>query len=82
MAKGNQKFGLWSHRKLTIEGKVLVLRNDILPVLQYTAQAWPPHNTVRQAITRAIFSFIWGSKMDSETDCHLQGASQGGEEAS
>lgn len=64
LAKANQKFGLWSLRKLTIEGKVLVLRNDILPVLQYTAQAWPPHHTVRQAITRAVFHFIWGSKMD------------------
>ncbi|KAM8921337.1 uncharacterized protein RCH25_016054 [Pelodytes ibericus] len=64
LAKVNQKFGLWSLRDLTIEGKKLVLLNEILPVLQYTAQAWPPLVTVCRAITRAVFHFIWGSKMD------------------
>ncbi|XP_041429344.1 uncharacterized protein LOC121397172 [Xenopus laevis] len=64
MAKVRQKIGLWSLRDLTIEGKTLVLRNEILPVLQYMAQAWPPLATVCRAITRAVFHFIWGSKMD------------------
>ncbi|KAM4705112.1 LOW QUALITY PROTEIN: uncharacterized protein WCC33_009972 [Rhinophrynus dorsalis] len=59
-----QKFGLWSLRDLTIEGKILVLQNEILPVLQYMAQAWPPLATICRAITRAVFHFIWGSKMD------------------
>ncbi|KAM4692457.1 uncharacterized protein WCC33_017237 [Rhinophrynus dorsalis] len=64
MAKVRQLIGLWSLRDLTIEGKILVLRNETLPVLQYTAQAWPPLATVSRAITRAVFHFIWGSKMD------------------
>ncbi|XP_063819286.1 uncharacterized protein LOC135057325 [Pseudophryne corroboree] len=64
LATVRQKIGLWSLRDLTIEGKSLVLRNEILPVLQYTAQAWPPLATVCRAITRAVFHFIWGSKMD------------------
>ncbi|XP_069801854.1 uncharacterized protein [Dendropsophus ebraccatus] len=64
LAKVNTKIGLWSLRHLTIEGKALVLRNEVLPVLQYTAQAWPPHVTVCRAITRTVFRFIWGSKMD------------------
>ncbi|XP_075054378.1 uncharacterized protein LOC142140569 [Mixophyes fleayi] len=42
LATVRQKIGLWSLRLLTIEGKALVLRNEILYVLQYTAQAWPP----------------------------------------
>ncbi|XP_044155447.1 uncharacterized protein LOC122942017 [Bufo gargarizans] len=64
LAKVNQRIGLWSLRHLTIEGKALVLRNEVLPVLQYTAQAWPLLATVSRAITRTVFRFIWGSKMD------------------
>ncbi|XP_056384248.1 uncharacterized protein LOC130277571 [Hyla sarda] len=59
----NSKIGLWSSRKLTMEGKALVLWSEVLPVLQYTAQAWPPHTTVCKAITRTVFGFVWG-KMD------------------
>ncbi|XP_018417154.1 PREDICTED: uncharacterized protein LOC108791230 [Nanorana parkeri] len=59
-----QKFGLWSLRELTIEGKSLVLHSEILPVLQYLAQAWPPRVNTCKAITRAVFHSIWGSKMD------------------
>ncbi|KAM4694287.1 uncharacterized protein O3C94_004738 [Discoglossus pictus] len=59
-----QKFGLWSLRDLSMEGKILVLRNEILPILQYVAQAWPPLPTVCRAISKAVFYFIWGSKMD------------------
>ncbi|XP_075054105.1 uncharacterized protein LOC142140150 [Mixophyes fleayi] len=64
LATVRQKVGLWSLRDLTIEGKALVLRNEILPVLQYTAQAWPPLAAVCKTITRTVFHFIWGSKMD------------------
>ncbi|KAM5138176.1 LOW QUALITY PROTEIN: uncharacterized protein ACMZJ9_016764 [Mantella aurantiaca] len=64
LSKMNQKFGLWSLRELTIEGKTLVLRSEILPVLQYLAQAWPPQRKTCRAITKAVFYFIWGSKMD------------------
>ncbi|KAM9311824.1 uncharacterized protein PAF06_009687 [Gastrophryne carolinensis] len=64
IAKMNQKFGLWSLRKLSIEGKALVLRSEILPVLQYLAQAWPPRAKPRKTIAKAVFYFIWGSKMD------------------
>ncbi|KAM3940614.1 uncharacterized protein RB166_000563 [Leptodactylus fuscus] len=64
LAKCNQRIGLWSLRQLSLEEKTLVLRNEILPVLLYTAQAWPPLNTVVKAIYRIVFHFIWGSKMD------------------
>ncbi|KAM4663572.1 LOW QUALITY PROTEIN: uncharacterized protein O3C94_011840 [Discoglossus pictus] len=59
-----QKFGLWSFRDLSMEGKILVLRNEILPVLQYVSQAWPPLTSVCRAISKAVSYFIWGSKMD------------------
>ncbi|KAJ1167446.1 hypothetical protein NDU88_007837 [Pleurodeles waltl] len=41
LAKMKQKLGLWSLRKLMIEEKSLVLRNETLPVIQYIAQVWP-----------------------------------------
>ncbi|XP_056416635.1 uncharacterized protein LOC130357908 [Hyla sarda] len=63
LGKMNSKIGLWSSRKLSVEGKALVLRSEVLPVLQYTAQTWPPHTTVCKAITRTVFRFIWG-KLD------------------
>ncbi|KAJ1149807.1 hypothetical protein NDU88_002612 [Pleurodeles waltl] len=64
LAKTKQKLGLWSLRKLTIEGKFLVLLNETLPVLQYVAQVWPVQPRTPKAITRMIFYFIWNSKMD------------------
>ncbi|KAM4019389.1 LOW QUALITY PROTEIN: uncharacterized protein ACNLHF_000094 [Anomaloglossus baeobatrachus] len=64
LTKITQRIGLWSLRRLTCEGKALVLRNEVLPVLQYTAQAWPLLATVCRAITRTVFRFVWGSKMD------------------
>ncbi|XP_056415385.1 uncharacterized protein LOC130357063 [Hyla sarda] len=60
LGKMNSKIGLWSSRKLSIEGKAL--RSEVLPVLQCTAQAWPPHTTVCKAITRTVFCFIWGKR--------------------
>ncbi|KAJ1212636.1 hypothetical protein NDU88_000291 [Pleurodeles waltl] len=64
LAKTKQKLGLWSLRKLTIEGKSLVLWNETLPVLLYIAQVWPVQSRTAKAITRMIFYFIWNSKMD------------------
>ncbi|KAJ1214462.1 hypothetical protein NDU88_002081 [Pleurodeles waltl] len=64
LAKTKQKLGLWSLRKLTIEGKSLVLRNETLQVLLYVSQVWPVQPRTAKAITRMIFYFIWNSKMD------------------
>lgn len=64
LSKVNQKFGLWQQRVLTLEGKALVLRNEILPVLLYVAQVWPLLYACIRAINKAVFHFIWGSKMD------------------
>ncbi|KAJ1095906.1 hypothetical protein NDU88_001056 [Pleurodeles waltl] len=41
LAKTKQKLGLWSLRKLMIEGKSLALRNETLPVLQYVSKKPP-----------------------------------------
>ncbi|KAJ1193109.1 hypothetical protein NDU88_002414 [Pleurodeles waltl] len=64
LAKTKKKLGLWSLRKLTIEGKSLVLRIETLTVLQYVEQVRPEQPRTVKAITRMIFYFIWNSKMD------------------
>ncbi|KAJ1125470.1 hypothetical protein NDU88_003902 [Pleurodeles waltl] len=63
LAKVKQKLGFWSLRHLSIEGKVLVLRNDTLPVLQYVTQAWSLLANVAQAVNSMVFHFVWHSKM-------------------
>ncbi|KAJ1108585.1 hypothetical protein NDU88_005961 [Pleurodeles waltl] len=64
LAKVQQKLGLWSLRKLSIEGKALVLRNDALPMLQYVTQAWPLLANVARAINSMVFHSVWHSKTD------------------
>eukprot|EP00061_Rhincodon_typus_P001777 g15750.t1 len=59
-----QKLGRWVHRSLSIAGKNLVVRCEGLSVLLCVAQAWPIPWTCAAAVTRAIFHFIWMSRMD------------------
>ncbi|XP_040210308.1 uncharacterized protein LOC120941104 [Rana temporaria] len=78
LAKMRQKFGLWSNRVLTIEGKTLVLRSEILPVLQYLAQAWPPPGQHLQGHHQGGVSLHLGLQNgQSKADCYVQGTSQG-----
>eukprot|EP00061_Rhincodon_typus_P004516 g22787.t1 len=62
--KVRQKLSRWEHRSLSIAGKNLVIRCKVLSVLLYVAQVWPIFRTCAAAVTRAIFHFIWRSKMD------------------
>ncbi|KAJ1169290.1 hypothetical protein NDU88_001183 [Pleurodeles waltl] len=64
LARTKQKLGLWSLRKLMIEGKSLVKQNKTLPVLHYIAQVWPVQPRTAKAITRMIFYLIWNFIMD------------------
>eukprot|EP00061_Rhincodon_typus_P018254 g47354.t1 len=49
---------------LSITGKNLVIRCEGLSILLYVVQAWPIPRTCAAAVTRAIFHFIWRSRMD------------------
>ncbi|KAJ1212968.1 hypothetical protein NDU88_000607 [Pleurodeles waltl] len=81
LAKTKQKLGLWSLRKLTIEGKSFVLWNETLPVLQYVTQVWPVQPRTAKAITRMIYYFIWNSKMDRvKTEVMFKTHDKGGKE--
>ena len=55
----------WSHRKLTLMGKIVVIKNFALPKLIYplTSLQNPPKETVKQ-IEQLMYSFLWDNKPD------------------
>lgn len=60
MVKVTKKLGMWSKRKLTITGKVLAVKADILPALLHLTYVFPMPQTHRKLLTGEIFKFIWG----------------------
>ena len=55
----------WSHRKLTLMGKIVVIKNCALPKLIYplTSLQNPPKETIKH-IEQLMYSFIWDNKPD------------------
>ena len=64
IARVGKKLELWRQRSLSITGKNLVIRCEVLSGLLYLAQVWPVPPSYATGITRAVFQFIWGSRMD------------------
>ena len=55
----------WQHRKLTLIGKITVIKTFALPKLIYPFSVLPnPTKEVIQKIKQAIFNFIWDNKPD------------------
>ena len=55
----------WQHRKLTLMGKVIVIKSFALPKLIYPLSILPnPHEKELSDINRTIFQFIWDNKPD------------------
>eukprot|EP00061_Rhincodon_typus_P006771 g27759.t1 len=63
IAMVRQKLGFWEHRSLSILGENLVIRYEVLSLLLYVALVWPIPRICAIAVTRAVFHFIWQSKM-------------------
>lgn len=55
---------MWRPRRLSLSGKVLVLKADILPTLIYLAYMFPVPTRGKLKITREVFSFLWGGKYE------------------
>ena len=64
IGKVKQRLGYWGLRRLTIEGKVLITKAVILPLLLSVSSVFMPPRRVILALERAIFYFIWGSKWE------------------
>ena len=54
------KLSIWSTRRLTVSGKVMVLRADILPGLIYLSYIYQLPVRLRRELVRAVFRFLWG----------------------
>ena len=54
----------WEQRDLTITGKVLVLKAEVLASLTSLAATLPVPSTFVTALRRVMFQFIWGSQQE------------------
>lgn len=59
-AAARSRMGLWKTRKLSLSGRVLAVKADILPSLIYLAYVYPLPPEYRRGFVRDVFSFVWG----------------------
>lgn len=64
VGKVRQRLGYWGLRGLTMEGKVLIIKAVILPLLLLISSVFIPPRRVLLDLERAIFYFLWGSKWE------------------
>lgn len=64
VGKVRQRLGYWGLRGLTMEGKVLIIKAVILPLLLFISSVFIPPKRVILDLERAIFYFLWGSKWE------------------
>ncbi|KAJ8389217.1 hypothetical protein AAFF_G00122370 [Aldrovandia affinis] len=50
---------VWSRRRLSLTGKVVVVRSMLLPLLLHLAYAFPVPTRDKIALTREVFRFLW-----------------------
>ena len=60
LAAAHTRMGLWKTRQLSLSGRVLALKADILPFLLYLAYVFPLPPKYRRGFMRDVFSFVWG----------------------
>ena len=60
VSAAQRKMGLWAGRKLTMSGKVMALKADVLPALNYLARVFVMPPCLRRGLTKAVFGFLWG----------------------
>ncbi|KAK2875437.1 hypothetical protein Q8A73_024049 [Channa argus] len=58
------RLALWKARKLTLLGKVLVLKADILSSVLHLAYVFPLPVAIRRPLARTIFDFLWGGRYE------------------
>uniref|UniRef100_A0A8C7IU91 Reverse transcriptase domain-containing protein n=1 Tax=Oncorhynchus kisutch TaxID=8019 RepID=A0A8C7IU91_ONCKI len=59
-----QRLGFWGLRQLTLEGKVLIIKAVILPVLLLISSVFiPPRRSILD-LERMLFYFLWGGKWE------------------
>ena len=64
IGKVRRRLGYWGLRGLTMEGKVLIIKSVILPLLLLVCPVFIPPRRVLLELERAIFYFSWDSKWE------------------
>ena len=60
LAAARSRMGLWKLRRLSLSGRVLAIKADILPSFVYLAYVFPLPPEYRRRLVRDVFSFVWG----------------------
>ena len=70
----------WQHRKLTLLGKVTVIKTYALPKLIYPFTVLPnPAKDIIDDITKSMFAFLWDNKVEKiKRKTVIQNYSRGG----
>ncbi|RXN13427.1 reverse transcriptase [Labeo rohita] len=64
LGKVRKRLVFWGLRQLTIEGKVLIFKAVILPLLLLVCSVFSPTRKFLLDLDRAVFYFLWGSKWE------------------
>ncbi|XP_077060974.1 uncharacterized protein LOC143713527 [Siphateles boraxobius] len=64
LGKVRQRLGFWGLRQLTFEGKILIFKAVILPLILLVCSVFSPPRRFLANLERAVFYFLWGSKWE------------------
>jgi hypothetical protein len=69
---------MWKMRKLTLTGRIQVVKSQGIPQLLYPASVIEPPADVVKAVTECVYSFIWGKKEGIKRDILERDVDKGG----
>lgn len=64
LGKVRKRLGFWGLRQMTLEGKVLIFKAVILPLMSLVCSVFIPPRKFLKKLERAVFYFLWGSKWE------------------
>ena len=64
LAKVNQCLGSWEYRRLSVLGKITVLKSLIASKLVYILSPLPTNHRVFKELSKSFFEFLWSGKGD------------------
>lgn len=74
------KLNIWKLRKLSLSGKVLVIKSDILPTLLHVAYVFPMPALIGFKLQKALFNFMWGGYEYVKRETMYQPVERGGKD--
>jgi Reverse transcriptase (RNA-dependent DNA polymerase) len=56
----------WKRCNLSLKGKMVVISNQLIPIITYTASALPCPTTIMKQLHKIIWSFLWNGKSQGQ----------------